>query len=555
MTRLRPTRRVVLAGLVGAAALLCGIALTATSGWLVVRASERPQILLLLTSIVAVRAFGMFRPVFRYGERLLSHDAALDDLAERRADLYTALVPLSPGRLGARARTEVLTGVVDDLTDVAEAPVRVTVPVIASAVAGLGAAALVAVVSPAVGLVLAALVLALALACARAWRVESRSTAELLAARAEVFRVSELVARQGGELAAIGGTDTALGWLDRAHDTLRRAAVRQARGRGLVAAVAMWATGAATVASAHLAVGVGLSAPMTVLLVVTPVAVGDALAGVVDAMRALARAQAAARRLGSLLAQQPAVADPAISSKGHEPPPDARRVVTSRSGGEGVGVRLRGVAAEWVPGRPALPPISLDLPPGSRTAVVGSNGSGKSTLLAVLARHLDPVEGTYTLDGADVRSQGLEEVRARIAVVDDEPHVFATTLRENLRLAADPDAECRDPGLVDALRRAGLGAWWAGLEDGLDTRLGTGGLGVSGGERARLGLARAVVSGRPVVLLDEPVAHLDHATAVAVLDDLADAMAGRTLVMVTHRPEGLVDFDTIVDLDARHEGG
>ncbi|HET7279240.1 MAG TPA: ATP-binding cassette domain-containing protein, partial [Dermatophilaceae bacterium] len=208
-----------------------------------------------------------------------------------------------------------------------------------------------------------------------------------------------------------------------------------------------------------------------------------------------------------------------------------------------------------------------------RVAVVGANGSGKSTLVAVLARQLDPAGGHYTVDGRDIRDLPLPDVRELFAIVDDEPHVFATTLRENLRLAAGAtsapgdaapgdaagggagpddaapdDAVPGDDALVKALRRAGLGAWLEGLPDGLETRLGTGGRGVSGGERARLGLARALLSGRPVLLLDEPVAHLDHATATAVLADLAASASNHTVVMVTHRPEGLEHFDTVLDL-------
>ena len=136
-------------------------------------------------------------------------------------------------------------------------------------------------------------------------------------------------------------------------------------------------------------------------------------------------------------------------------------------------------------------------------------------------------------------------VRALLAVVDDEPHVFASSVRENLRLARPAAA---DADLRAALAAAGLSDWYAALPAGLDTLLGSGGRGVSGGERARLALARAHVSGRPVLLLDEPVAHLDHATAVAVLADLRRAFAGRTVVMVSHRPDGVADFDRVVDL-------
>ncbi len=534
-TVVRPTRATVIGGLLGGAATASGIALTATSGWLIVRASERPVILTLLAAIVAVRAFGIARPFFRYLERVVSHDAALDDLAQRRTAVYSALVPLTPARLGRRGRSHVLTGVVDDLTDVVEAQVRVTVPVVSSALAGLAATALVAWFAPAVGLVLAGLLVVVALGCRLAWWFESRSRDELLAARAEANRVSDLVARQAGELQAIGAEGAATRWLAEAHDTLRGAVRRQSRGRALVAALLLLATAAAAVAAAFLADPAEVGRPVAALLVVVPVAVGDALAPLVDTMRSLARAQGSSTRLDALLGQEPAVHDPA------DPTPH-RETLEDR---EGPVVELEGVTASWTGAEPQLAATDLRLEPGRHVAVVGPNGSGKSTLLAVLARALDPTSGRHAVDGTDVRRMTVADVRRDVAVVDDEPHVFATTLAENLRLAR-PDAA--DTDLADALVRAGLGHWAADLPGGLDTRLGTGGRGLSGGERTRLGVARAVLADRPVVLLDEPAAHLDHATATAVLDDVLDATSDRSVVMVSHRPEALERFDTVLDL-------
>jgi ATP-binding cassette subfamily C protein CydC len=527
---LRPTRATIIGGLLGGAATASGIALTATSGWLIVRASEQPVILTLLTAIVGVRAFGIARPMFRYVERLVSHDAALDDLARERTRVYQALVPLTPARLGRRSRSRVLAGVVDDLTDVVDAQVRVSVPVLSSIVAGLVATLLVAWFSPAVGLVLAGLLVAVAGTCWLAWLLESRSRDELLEARAEVLRVSDLVARQAGELQAIGAQDTASGWLRDAHDALRRATRQQSRGRALVAATLLVATAVATVAAAFLADPAVTGAPVAALLVVVPVAVGDALAPLVDSMRALARAQGSAARLEALLDQEPAVSDP---------------VSVGPVEVSGTHVALDGVAASWTGTGDQLAPTDLALEPGQRVAVVGPNGSGKSTLLAVLARHLDPSRGRHTVDGVDVRDLPLDEVRRHVAVVDDEPHVFASSVAANLRLAAP---EASDDGIRTALGRAGLGAWVDALPEGLETRLGTGGRGVSGGERTRLGVARVILADRPLVLLDEPTAHLDHATATAVLDDVLDATDDRAVVLVSHRPESAERFHRVLDL-------
>lgn len=543
MRRLRPSPAIVIAGLLGGAATASGVALTATSGWLIVRASERPVILTLLTAIVAVRAFGIARPYLRYVERLRSHDAAMSDLADERQSVYRALIPLTPARLGRRARSDVLAGVVDDLTDTVEAQVRVTVPVLSSLVAGLVATTLAAALFPPVGLVLALLLLVVGLGCWLAAGLESRGRDEILAARAEVLRVSDLVARQADELRAVGGEHTASRWLAGAHAELREHVGRQSRGRALVAALILLATAAACVAAALLTWGSGLDGPVRALLVVLPVAVGDALAPLADAMRTLARAEGSRDRLAKLLAQAPAVTDAGCRDR-------ARAVAPGDSGRRGAApeLRLQGVSASWTDARVDLPPMDVTIRSGERLAIIGANGSGKSTLLALLARHLDPASGQYTIGGTDVRRISLTDARAHFAVLDDEPHVFAASLRANLALAA-PNAS--DAELLAALREAGLADWYARLPEGLDTPLGAGARGLSGGERTRLGLARALASRRPILLLDEPLAHLDHATANGVLQDLSRIPRTTTLIIMSHCLEGLDLFDTVLDLTAR----
>lgn len=182
--------------------------------------------------------------------------------------------------------------------------------------------------------------------------------------------------------------------------------------------------------------------------------------------------------------------------------------------------------------RPDLPPTDLDLPAGARVSLTGPNGTGKSTALAVLARHLDPDVGRATTAGTDVLDLDLAQARSRIALVDDEPHAFAGSVRANLALAA-PDAD--DARMVRALRTVDLGHWFETLPDGLDTAL----TGLSGGERARLSMARAVLADRPLVLLDEPTAHLDDATAERALTGLDEQVgAATTVVAVSHRPVG-----------------
>ncbi|ADU46775.1 thiol reductant ABC exporter subunit CydC [Intrasporangium calvum] len=553
--------RIALAGLLGGIATASGVALTATSGWLIARAAERPLILTLMTAIVAVRTFGIARPVFRYWERLVSHDASLATLAARRSAAYEALLPLTPARLGRRRRADVLTAVVHDITDEVEAQVRVTVPVVSSAVAGALAIGFTTVIAPPVGLVVALVCVAVALVSVLAHRTEARTLGALVAARAEVVRVSELVTTQADQLRAIGAWGTATRWLDEAHDDVARATRTAVRGRALAAGTFLLVVATATIATAAVATGLELSNPVKALLVLTPVALADAIAPLADAMRARAQAGAAAARTDALLTQDPAVHDAGRAG------PDGADTGPEPFGG----LRLEAVTASWggsggsaVPGDeqadgPVLGPFDLDLSPGETVAVVGPNGSGKSTLLAVLARHLDPRAGRYetAADGRlrDVLTEPLDRARARVAVVDDEPHVFATSVRNNLTLAR-PGAT--DEDVLRALDRAGLGRLVPSLPDGLDTVLGAGGRGLSGGERARLAIARAHLSRRPVIVLDEPVAHLDPPTARSVLTDLLaqrrDTGDGGhpAVVLVTHRPEGLHLVDRVFTVTHPH---
>ena len=206
---------------------------------------------------------------------------------------------------------------------------------------------------------------------------------------------------------------------------------------------------------------------------------------------------------------------------------------------------VRDLTASWSGTVPQVGPLNLQIPPGTRLAITGPNGCGKSTLLAVLARALDPTTGTYYLGDQDALALDIGQAREVFAVLDDEPHLFGSTLRANLGLARPGSA---DPDLVEALARAGLTQWFTELDHGLDTVIGMGGRGVSGGERARLGLARALLSQRPVLLLDEPVAHLDQATAEAVMGDLTASATRRSVVMVSHRRDGLAGFDRVIDL-------
>ena len=526
-----PRPRLALATLLGALAAASGVALTATAGWLIVRAAEQPPVLMLILAIVGVRTFGIARPVLRYAERLVGHATALRMLAEERARVYDDLVPLVPGRLGPH-RGDLLARVVDDVDAVLDEQLRVRLPVLTGALVVAGATVFTALVSP--GAVLPVLGSALvggAAALGLSWWTARRAEAAFVRERGALSALVGSVLDGAPDLVAWQAAGRAADAVRGVAARLARAAGRAAGGAALGRAVATLAAGVGVVAVLHVAAGT-TSGPMLALLGLLPLALLDVLLPLADAGQLAVRTRAARERLAALACTEPAVTDPA------EPV----------AAGPGRDLAVERVHAGW--GEEAvLRDVGLGLPAGSRVAVVGPSGSGKSTLVALLLRFLDPQRGSVALDGRRLDRLALSDVRARIGLVDDDPHVFASTLRENLRLAR-PGAD--DAELLAALDRARLTPWVAQLPEGLDTFLGDGHADVSGGERARIGVARALLGDRRVLVLDEPTAHLDSGTAEALAADVLGTSAdGRSVVWVTHGRAGLDRVDRVLRLGDR----
>ncbi|MDQ0994600.1 thiol reductant ABC exporter subunit CydD [Streptomyces sp. V3I7] len=535
--------RLGLATLLGSLALGCAVALLSTSGWLISRASEMPPILYLMVAVTSVRAFGIGRSVFRYAERLVSHDAVLKALGGVRTAVYRRLEKLAPAALPGYRRGDLLARLVSDVDSVQDHYLRWRLPATVAAIVSLGASVAVAFLLPSAGAVLAVgLVLAGAVVPALAIRFSGRAERQQSPARGRLATSVVDTFTGTAELTVAGALPARLAAVRSADRRLTDLAARSATTTALAAGLIALITGLTVTVSAALGVdGVAagvLPGVCLAVVVLTPLAAFEAVAGMPVAVQFRERARAARARLDEVLSAPEPVAEPA----------DPRPLPADPDP-----LAVRGLTARW-PGaaRDAIQGIDLDLASGRRIAVVGPSGSGKTTLAQVLLRFLDQTSGSVTLgsgeQAVDTREIASDDVRRVIGLCAQDAHVFDSSLRENLRLAA-PEAD--DAELRAALAKARLLDWVDSLPAGLDTMVGEHGARLSGGQRQRLALARALLADFPVLILDEPAEHLDLPTADALTADLLAATEGRTTLLITHRLAGLDDttVDEVLVLD------
>jgi ATP-binding cassette, subfamily C, bacterial CydC len=528
---------VALSVALGALAVGFGVALMTAAGYLISRAAEQPPILSLTTIIVVVRFLALARPLARYLDRLVSHDLALRALGRIRATVYERIEPLAPAELDAFRRGDLVTRMVSDVDALQGIYLRGLGPPLVALVVAVTSVVATAFVLPAVALILA---IGLALAAIAvpflAGRLARHVGRRQASARGEL--TAELVELLCGapELVAYGRETDALARVQDADRELVRLGRRDAFVAGVADSLSILVAGLTTVAVLALAVAAHDEAALDSVLIATLALLAlssfDAVAPLPAAARELSATLASGRRVLDLTDRQPAVTDP------RDPAPVRQGPVT---------VTLEGVTARYAfAAEPALEGFDLRLDPGKRVALVGPSGAGKTTVTNLLLRFLDPEDGRVTIDGRDLRELRQEDARRTFALAGQDAHVFDSSIRENLRLAR-PDAT--DDELRAALRRARLDDWVASLPDGLDTMVGEEGARLSGGQRQRLVVARALLADAPVLLLDEPTAHLDEETAEQLVADVLDAADGRSVLLVTHRPEGLDLVDEIVRLD------
>ncbi|MDQ1057953.1 ATP-binding cassette subfamily C protein CydCD [Arthrobacter globiformis] len=537
---LAPVRgRFAASGIVGALAALFAVALSGLSGWLILRASEQPPIMYLLTAIVGVRFFGIGRAVLRYCERLLLHEAVFASLTKLRGGLWASLSQRALSLRRLLQGGNVLGAVIEDVDTVRDLLPRVVLPPVTAVAVAAAAAGTVGWLLPAaLPAVLAAALVSLVAAPAAALLADRMSAKAEQRLRSGVLRRVAAALDARAELHANGAKQPVLGGIRALDRDATGAARRSAWAEGLGQALTVAACGAGALYSAVLAAPQVLSGslPATTVgvVVLLQLALAEPFGAMTTAVRQFPALRAVLRRIGETGVLQPGEFSVDCKDTGQASRPVSRELGQP-------GVELDGLSAAWPGGGVVFSGLSAVAEPGRWLAVTGPSGAGKSTLLAVMLGFLPARAGRIAVTGT-------------AAWCPQEAHLFDSTVRGNLLLGSQRQesgagsAEETELAMREAVAAVGLAPLLARLEDGLDTRIGPGGAFLSGGERQRLAVARTLMTQANVILLDEPTAHLDAESGRALIADLRAGLASRTVVLVTHNPADISPDDALLDL-------
>lgn len=553
----------------GVATIVCAVGLTAVSAWLIARASQTPLVASLALGATIVRAFGASRPVFRYLRQLTSHSVALYGMSHLRSAVYSKLADSRIDRVTQIRRGDLLARTGRDVDAVGDLVVRALLPLAVAVVASGASVALVAYFSPAVALSLAcSLAAAGVLGSYAAMRGARRAELQQVSDRAKLAALSLTMLESSDELLVSGR----MGSLKSAiADTEQRIFANRdsaARPGALFTVIETLAMGCSVLAALVIGSGEVARAALTpvelAIVVLVPLAAFEAIDPLGEAGVHLVRSAAASRRILELLdgadatttaggtSSASADASSAVSSTGSASAASSDTSSISASAGIATladapasGLVARDLVIGWPDGPALSGPIDLSVERGSSLALVGPSGIGKSTLLYTLAGMLEPKSGVVLLNGKPAHLIARPDVSTTLTLTSEDAHLFATSILENLRVARSDVSESE---ACSILEKVGLGRWLNELPDGVHTILGTDATNVSGGERRRLLLARALASPAQYLLLDEPAEHLDGETADALIRDLL-ATTETTVVLVSHRLTALEDVDRVVVLD------
>jgi ATP-binding cassette subfamily C protein CydC len=540
LARGRPYLKWILAGIaLSTIVILANVALLGLSGWFITAmaaAGLQGASINYFTPAAAIRGLAITRTIGRYLERLVTHESTFRLLAELRQWFFERLEPLAPARLQYLRGGDLLSRLRADIDTLENAYLRIVTPAAAALAASLVVLGFLAVISPAIAVttLLALLTAGVLLPWLGARRCDAPGRA-IRQVRSDLRARTAETVRGQAELAIYGGRDAQRRQIVQLNDDLLSPQRRRNRSE-----TALSAAGALTAQAGWLAallIGLWLfqqelvSGPLLVMLVLLVMAAFEAVAPLPLAWQSWGETRSAARRLMEIVDAEPAVTDPP-----REAPPPTRFDIRF----DHVGLRYPGAS------EPALSDIDLTIPEGGRLAVVGPSGAGKTSLVHLLLRFWPYSAGEIRIGGQPIDRYRGETVRRWCSVVGQHAHLFNATIAENLRLAC-PEAD--DERLIEAARAAGIHDEIRRMPDGYDTAVGEAATRLSGGQIRRIAIARALLKDAPILILDEPTEGLDRGSEQAVIAALYRAMAGRTVLMITHRPALLALADRVARLE------
>ncbi|TWJ17754.1 thiol reductant ABC exporter subunit CydC [Geobacter argillaceus] len=481
----------------------------------------------------AIRGLAICRSVGRYGERLVTHEAAFRMLADVRVWLFHRLEPLAPAGLERYAGGDVAGRLRADVDSLESLYLRIIAPLITGGVSILLAVLFVARWSALAAAALFIFLLTAGVLLPLLARRLAAGPGRRSTVLAGELRVAVTEGMQGvEELILLGALERQAAQVDRLSEQLVVEQERLAGIGGLTLAGSIACSGlgvAAVLVVGSLAVADGLlNGPVLVMLLLFTAAAFEAAGPLPPALQLIPSAREVIRRILELADAPPPVPEPRA--------PAALPAATN--------IHFLDVSSAYDPALPVLQGFTLQIPAGGRVALLGPSGAGKSTVAEVLLRFRD-YGGSVTVGGVELRDLAADDLYRLIAAVPQRPHLFNATIRENILVG---NYEAGEDDLARVLEDAGLSAWVATLPQGLETPVGEGGSAVSGGEARRIALARALLKGAPILLLDEPTEGLDTATERQVVTRLAERTKGMTVLLITHRPACLALVDRVIRL-------
>jgi ATP-binding cassette subfamily C protein CydC len=479
-----------------------------------------------------LRGLGAGRVALRYLERLATHAAMFRALADLRVWFFRGLARGSAGGLGFRRGGDVLSRLVGDVEALDGLYLRILLPLVAAFFLAPVLALLIGWHSVLLAFVIVALFLLAALALPWFAARASLAGGVRLAEAAAGLRIAALDALTGRREVRAFGAEGRMLTIVQGREAALLAAQHAISTRTALAGAGAFLCAQAAILSVLIAAGFSPAAALPAAFLV--LAAFEAVGGLPRAGALAGHAAAAAARVLEAAETPPLVPDPMPAAA----PP------------KGFALRFEGVHFAWEPDRPPVfTGLSLDVPEGTRVALLGPSGAGKSTLAALALKVVAPNAGKITLDGVDIEKLAAADMRARIGWLSQATHLFDDTVKNNLLLAR-PDAD--DAALWAALEAARIADLVRALPDGLDTWVGEGGARFSGGQGRRLALARVLLSEAPILILDEPCTGLDAETERDFFLTLNEAASGRSIILIAHRLTGVERLDRIFRIAGGH---